>query len=77
VRENLNKKFSLTATKLLKDKVVSHEDKTTYFCSELVATLYRYLGLLDPNKGATQYWPKDFSNKGQLEILNGSLDPER
>lgn len=77
VKENLHKKFGLSPGKLLKFKAVSHEEKKDYFCSELVGTLYRHLGLLDPEKAATQYWPKDFSDKGSLNILNGALDPER
>jgi len=32
-----------------------------FFCSELVALLYKKLGLLPPEKSATLYWPGTFS----------------
>ena len=78
VKANLHKKFGLSLPKLLKFKSMeSHDEKKSYFCSELVGTLYKFLGLLDPEKSATQYWPKDFSDKGNLNMRNGALDAER
>lgn len=79
VKANLHKKFSLSLPKLLKFKSnVYHDEKKDYFCSELVGTLYKFLGLLDPDVSATQYWPKHFSDKGDLNMKNGAaLDPER
>ena len=42
------------------------EEKKTYFCSELVARLYKELGLLDEEKASTRYYPVDFSDKTKL-----------
>ena len=61
-----------------KSIIYSHDDrKRTYFCSELIATLYKYLGILDPNKPAAHYWPKNFSDEGHLNMIDSALDPER
>ncbi len=36
------------------------------------------LGLLDPKVSSTQYWPKHFSEKGYIAMLqNSALDKER
>lgn len=78
---NLHKEFKISLSKLLKfqSKLGDFDgsDKNNYFCSELVATLYKHLGLLEHKKSSTQYWPKDFSDHEGLQILNGALDPER
>ena len=55
-----------------------YKEPETYFCSQLVARLYKSLGLIDPLKSSKNYWPRDFSNAGKLEILQGgSLENER
>ena len=46
-----NKKYSLAATKLLRKKCtndsdINIRDDKTYFCSEIVASIYKNLGLL-------------------------------
>jgi uncharacterized membrane protein len=46
-------------------------EKTSYFCSSLVAKLYKTLGLLDPKVSSSRYMPYDFSDKEKLNILNG------
>ena len=79
MKGNLHKEFGLSIPKLFRFKSVaySHEDKRSFFCSELVATLYKYMGILEPTKSSTQYWPKDFADGNGLQILGGALDPER
>ncbi len=46
-------------------------EKNSYFCSSLVAKLYKKLGLLDPNASSNGYMPYDFSDKQKLNILFG------
>lgn len=54
------------------------EDLSSVFCSELVAEAYQRLGLLDELKPSNEYIPKDFSEKGNLPLLNGAyLAPEK
>ena len=46
----------------------------TYFCSELIAFSYQEMGLLSTKHPPDYYWPKDFSLKGDLDLLqNESL----
>lgn len=78
VRENLEKEFSLSIPKLLRFKsAMEHEQKTSYFCSELVAKLYKFLGILPVDVSSTQYWPKHFSDAYGLSLQGASLHPER
>lgn len=43
----------------------------TYFCSQLVARLYKFLGLIDQKVSSKKYLPKSFSDAGSLKILGG------
>ena len=80
VANNLYKKFGIGIGKLMKftSKLGPQKEETerTFFCSELVAKAYKELGLLEPAKSATQYWPGCFSRKGGLVLLRGDLGPE-
>ena len=40
--------------------------KEGYFCSELVAACYKVMGLIDPKKSCTQYWPVTFSSQKKI-----------
>ena len=49
---NLDKEFGVSLTKLFMRtsvlvKTVEEEKKRTYFCSELIAAMYKKLGLID------------------------------
>ena len=46
------------------------DDDRTFFCSELVAAVYKNLDLLDWEKASTQYWPGSFSDKEILFFNN-------
>lgn len=81
-----NKRYSLAATKLLRKKCTNDSDITikddkTYFCSELVASIYKNLGLLPKEISASQYWPVSFSSKGggaSMKLLEGAyLEEEK
>ena len=51
-------------------------DLSSLFCSELVAEAYQCMGLLSKRKPSNEYTPRDFSEKGRLELLRGSLGRE-
>ncbi len=34
-----------------------------YFCSELIAAVYKKLGLLPKDRAASKYWPGNFSTE--------------
>jgi hypothetical protein len=52
------------------------EDLSSLFCSELVAEAYQRMGLLNEDRPANEYTPKDFSDTGGLLLLKGSLGEE-
>ena len=68
VFRNSSKCSQLLNMSLSDAKEISHK---TYFCSELVASLYKALGLLEKTKSATQYWPVTFAK--DLNLLRGWL----
>ena len=70
----VGKKFSLSITKLFQ-KATTLEDamaSKSFFCSELVATFYKALGILPLNIASSRYLPKDFSESGKLGLINGA-----
>lgn len=78
VIKTLGKNFQLNLDKLLQFKSTlartnEEEESKTYFCSELVARLYKELGILNEEKSSTNYYPVDFSDKGQLKIIRDGV----
>jgi hypothetical protein len=35
------------------------------------------MGLIDQKKSSKKYWPKDFSDRGNLKLIKGELERER
>ena len=53
-------------------------DNKGYFCSELVASAYKVLGILPKNISSAQYWPGSFSAEEKLPLENkAKLTEER
>eukprot|EP00920_Eleutheroschizon_duboscqi_P019436 GHVT01046012.1.p1 GENE.GHVT01046012.1~~GHVT01046012.1.p1 ORF type:complete len:210 (+),score=49.29 GHVT01046012.1:288-917(+) len=55
------------------------DPKDKYFCSELVASAWKAIGVLSPLELTHRIWPGDFGDEGQLQfrLLGGaSLDRE-
>lgn len=82
IKVNLHKEYGISLGKLLRFKEVEldpeEEKNRTYFCSELIAALYKYLDLLEPGKPSSTYLPKDFTDKGSLDMINNTaLEAER
>jgi hypothetical protein len=76
IRNVIGLKYRLSAAKIFKKTCEVDEDTfngdKSYFCSELVASAYRCLGLLPKDVPASQYWPGNFSNKGGLKLQNNA-----
>jgi len=47
-----------------------------YFCSELIASAYKALGILDENIPSSRYWPGDFESKNSLPLMDAELGEE-
>jgi len=43
-----------------------------FFCSELVASAYKCLGLLPKQIASSHYWPGSFSAENNLTLLDGA-----
>jgi hypothetical protein len=80
VRQTLGKPFKINPIKLLRstndwDQAEKIKDTKSFFCSELVATALKRLGLLEPEKAASKYWPGEFSQEDRLseaKLQNGA-----
>lgn len=56
-----------------RDSVADAEKKDKgYFCSELVAVIYKLLGILPNNISSAQYWPGSFSAETLLPLRGGA-----
>jgi len=53
------------------------DEDRTFFCSELVAKMYKVLGILDSEEPSSSFFPGNFSAKKKLPLKPGSqLGPE-
>lgn len=97
MKDNLTTAYHISFSKLLAHESYIHSDpaeedsgekgekKATsagFFCSELVATVYKELGLLTRDRTSKNYmpacnfYPKDFSERAERELDVGKLSPE-
>lgn len=52
-------------------------DKRSFHCAELVAKMYKLLGLINNPKGSSRYLPDTFSQHRKLKLARGYLGPEQ
>merc|ERR1719419_1065266 len=60
-------------------KDIQPEDKSKFFCSELVTAFYKHLGLLKKNVKSHTYMPGDFAARGsgaRLNLVDAILEHE-
>ena len=62
-------KFICNSKKRLNQINISKKNK--YFCSELIACVYMYCNIMEKKYDPSFYLPKDFSEKGKIEFING------
>ena len=78
VNINIGKTYDFSLSKMLKrvsvqeeqEGNIKREEKNSFFCSELVAALYKYLGILERTKSSTQYWPGSFEEDEDLHFVS-------
>ena len=73
---NSNSKYEFSICQYLcnSKKEINHIDinkKNKYFCSELVACVYMYCNIMEKKYDPSTYLPKDFTEKGKIEFING------
>ena len=54
------------------DKQTDAAKYESFFCSELVAAVYKACGLISKEKACSQYWPVTFSDRQAIDFLNGA-----
>ena len=65
----MGKHYDFSLTSYLFDRNSSKEkEHQHYFCSSLVAKLYKKLGLIASKKSCKQYLPSSFAVKGNLQL---------
>lgn len=77
VQKVQGKSFSLTASKIFNGGNVNPGEETGFFCSELVASAYKAMGVISSEFCASKYWPQDFSKEKEIIMEAGArLDRE-
>ncbi len=77
VKNSKGRKYKITTRKLMKKKCKTDygeevDEKRNFFCSELVASAFKLMGLLPTNVSSTQYWPGSFAARRGLKLLGGA-----
>lgn len=84
LEEVLGKKYSVSLSKFWRRSISlkNHEGKPiedvnrTFQCAELVAKMYKVLGLLPDNQHTGAYCPVHFSEKKTIPLQKGRFGPE-
>ena len=77
LKKVLGKKYRLSPLRMIQkysdiDSVTNISENKGYFCSELVASIFKLLGFLPNNISSAQYWPGSFSAEENLTLSNGA-----
>lgn len=71
------KKFGIGPGKLLgKKKNVQPGEENNFFCSELVASAYKAMGVFPGDLNSSKIWPADFLSDKKLPLINATFGPE-
>jgi len=66
--------FKFLHRQSIQDSVANVAEKEKgYFCSELVALIFKQLELLPKDISSAQYWPGSFSSEAKLKLENGAF----
>ena len=65
------KKFNGSILKILQKKETN--ENNGYFCSELVASAYKNVGILPADIRESDYWPGNFADERPAHFINASL----
>ena len=81
IKNNINAKYDfpicayICKSKKTKNKQIVN--RSSYFCSELVASVYMFCNIMSKEYDPMDYLPGEFSEKGKIEFINGfNLGPE-
>ena len=70
INKVINKKFRFSIKEFLfKTKDANLDEQKGFFCSELVASAYKILGVLPQDPASNKYWPGDFSSEHNIILI--------
>jgi hypothetical protein len=75
VNETKGKSYSLGIGKGKKNVRPGNEE--TFFCSELIASAYKVMGVIDEEVPSFKYFPSHFVGDEKLQMIRGRLDEEK
>ena len=71
------KKFGINPKKLIgKNSDIEPGTENTFFCSELVASAYKAMGLFPNSLKSSSIWPADFINEKKLPLVDARFGQE-
>ena len=78
IKKVVGKKYKLNPLKMIQkysnlDSVINISEGKSYFCSELIGSILKSLGLLPENISSAQYWPGSFSAETKMILKNGAV----
>lgn len=71
------KKFGIGPSKFIKKSPVEPGSEQNFFCSELVASAYKAMGLFPSTLKSSSLWPGDFLNDSKLPLIDSQLGQEQ
>lgn len=77
VKNVKGKAFKFSPKKIIKKSTKNPGEEDNFFCSELLASAYKVLGILPEDKSSSSYLPGNFSEDKNLELIGATLGPEQ
>lgn len=71
------KKFGISPGKFIKRATVEPGEEQNFFCSELVASAYKAMGLFPSTLKSSSLWPGDFLIDNKLPLIDSHLGQEQ
>jgi len=72
VKSTHGKNYGIRITEIVRRKSFDElDDRSAFFCSELIASFYKKVGLFPKDKAANHYYPASFAGRGP-ELLKGA-----
>jgi hypothetical protein len=76
IREVRGKRYRITPAKLFSSRPSRAGSEESFFCSELVASAYKAMGILPEDVVSSKFWPGDFSDEKALALVASELSEE-
>lgn len=76
IGEVRGKRYRITPAKLFSSRAGRAGSEESFFCSELVASAYKAMGILPEDAVTSKFWPGDFADDKRLELRTGELSEE-